>query len=562
MDFARRNRYLKKYDKENGDTDKIVLNFDISSLNIMCSYVLSENKNIKRNQLVNMKNLFEIIDDKSFINDNEKYKRFKFIKLALKARLEKEIKNRDILIKVINGGITEEDLLDVDTFPELGNGEVDWVDQTISTTLKWSFAYVYSDKLLDITTRFKASDYRNKEEIVKELEDTITDLKNEFRHAKVENFTDLMFTLEEDKLDQILKDTYERATNPTTFLKTGMQGFNMLLDGGFEKSRVYMIFGVTGVGKSLLLLNLAYQMKLCNANYELKDKTKKAPCIVYMTMENGVYETILRLFSIVNNTTGKMSEYSMEEVIRIIKDQGKLVMSDTNPINIVIKFVPDGSVDTNHLYTITEDLEDEGYEVIAFIQDHMKKIKSAKKISDLRQELGAIINEFKVFATFKDIPVISNSHINREGIKILEEAVKNGDLDASKRLGKSLIGDSSLILDNVDVAININTTYDSQHIKYMAFNRIKMRGNDSGRSFIYQPFKENNLALEIDYDLPVPLFKETLIEGSGFDDISNNKYDDRYVTNIRLAEENNSSYNMSVLDDDDNTFLGGVRYSN
>ena len=232
MDFARRNRYLKKYDKDNGDTDKIVLNFDISSLNIMCSYVLSENKNIKRNQLVNMKNLFEIIDDKSFINDNEKYKRFKFIKLALKARLEKEIKNRDILIKVINGGITEEDLLNVDTFPELGNGEVDWVDQTISTTLKWSFAYVYSDKLLDITTRFKASDYRNKEDIVKELEDTITDLKNEFRHAKVENFTDLMFTLEEDKLDQILKETYERVTNPTTFLKTGMQGFNMLLDGG------------------------------------------------------------------------------------------------------------------------------------------------------------------------------------------------------------------------------------------------------------------------------------------------------------------------------------------
>ena len=25
MDFARRNRYLKKYDKDNGDTDKIVL---------------------------------------------------------------------------------------------------------------------------------------------------------------------------------------------------------------------------------------------------------------------------------------------------------------------------------------------------------------------------------------------------------------------------------------------------------------------------------------------------------------------------------------------------------
>ena len=74
----------------------------------------------------------------------------------------------------------------------------------------------------------------------------------------------------------------------------GMQGLNEMVGGGFESGRVYMLLGITGIGKSISLLNLVYQLKRYNRNYKTKDPTK-TPCIVLLTMENTVVETILNI---------------------------------------------------------------------------------------------------------------------------------------------------------------------------------------------------------------------------------------------------------------------------
>ena len=187
-----------------------------------------------------------------------------------------------------------------------------------------------------------------------------------------------------------------------------MQGFNQLIGGGFENTRLYLLLGVTGGGKSLSMLNIAYQIKKYNKNFKPKDPTK-IPCVVYLTMENSVTETIQRLFEIC--VGDDMRNYSPEDIEYKLRTEGELYLTDESPIDIIIKYKPNRSEDTSYLYTLTEDLEDEGYEVICLIQDHIKRLRSVENQPDVRLELGNVANEMKTFAIIKDIPVTISGFI-------------------------------------------------------------------------------------------------------------------------------------------------------
>ena len=41
---------------------KIPLNFDLSSLDLLCNFVISENRNVRRLQYINLRNLIEMLD--------------------------------------------------------------------------------------------------------------------------------------------------------------------------------------------------------------------------------------------------------------------------------------------------------------------------------------------------------------------------------------------------------------------------------------------------------------------------------------------------------------------
>ena len=115
----------------------------------------------------------------------------------------------------------------------------------------------------------------------------------------------------------------------------------------------------------------------------------------------------------------------------------------------------------------------------------------------------------------KDIPVLSVSHLNREAAKIIENIEQSKkNIDATKQLGKSTVGESFLMLDNLDWAANINIDFDENGLRYMAWNVIKQR-DDADRDYIAQPFVQGSrIRLAEDLHLPIPLFKENLHESS------------------------------------------------
>ena len=153
-----------------------------------------------------------------------------------------------------------------------------------------------------------------------------------------------------------------------------MQGLNEMIGGGFESGRVYMFLGTSGVGKSVTLLNLLYQLKIYNKQYRVKDPTKK-PCVVLLTMENTVVETLTRLFDMVVDNSHGMQNYDLQDVIRLLREEGQLKITESSPIDIVIRYKANKSVDTSYLYTLYDNLEDQGYEPICLIQDHIKRLR-------------------------------------------------------------------------------------------------------------------------------------------------------------------------------------------
>lgn len=232
-----------------------------------------------------------------------------------------------------------------------------------------------------------------------------------------------------------------------------------------------------------------------------------------LTMENSQEESIQRLFSMCVGSD--MSNYARDEIMDVLKNQGRLVVNDTDPVSLVIKYRPNLSEDTSYLYTLVEDLEDEGYECICLIQDYIKRIRPADGMfgGDLRQQLGAVINDFKTFATLKNIPVITASQLNRDATsKIDEKRIKN-QADLVRVIGRSNVGESNLILENSDWIALIAPEFDKAGVKYLGMQRVKSRYYIPNDTFcVYMPYIKDTIKFIEDFHSPVPVHKTTMIE--------------------------------------------------
>lgn len=508
LNIERRQRYSGQGRTYVKTQAKVPIKFDLQSLDLMCSFVLSENRNVKRIQYINLRNLIAMLDLEMYINDQEAYKRIMFIKKGLEARLIKDLSNPITIIKYINGGIMDDDIIDIHTFVSLSNAEIEWLNETVSNALNYSFIWMDADRAIELFTKFKAADYKSVSGIVNEIEEFVANLNTKFRKAKVAKATDQVFSLRDESFRNIVSEICTELNNQYRKLQTGMQGLNRLIGGGFENTRAYLFIGMTGVGKSMTLLDIAYQIKKYNKGYMPKDPTK-TPCIVMLSMENSVTETFQRLFQMAVGGEVDLKNYTPDEIMYMLKTTGELFLTDDSPIDIIIKFKPNRSEDTSYLYTLTEDLEDEGYEVICMIQDHVKRMKATTGQTDVRLELGDVVNEMKTFAMIKDIPLITVSHVNRDGVRVIDSSATSNKVDLTRMLGAAFIGESMLMLDNIDFGCILNVEYDEEGHKYAVFKGVKFRIQHD-EEYICQPYEyDNDMKLQEDL-YSDPVYRTTL----------------------------------------------------
>lgn len=527
----------------------ISLKLNVNTYDLFCRYILQENRSIRIEHLVALRNLINSINPVNYENDPELLKRVNFIKKGLEARIDNNLNDRDIVLSYINGGISFElDFIDYNRLV-LSKAEIDYVTSFVFNSLKWNFIYANADNMIDLLTQFKTSDFYNKEDIVERIGEEIQLFQNNFRQMNfINNATDMIFSLDDGNFENCVTETYNMVTNPSRRLMTGMQGLNEMIGGGFESGRVYMFLGTSGIGKSKLLLNIMYQIKNYNYMYKPKDPSKK-PAVVMLTMENTVVETITRLYDLVVENNYGMANYSLDEVLNQLRTEGQLTLTESSPIDLVILYKANKSVDTSYLYSLCDELEDRGKEVICIIQDHVKRIRSIDRNSDVRLELGDIVNEMKSFAAIKDIPVITCSHLNRDAARSLEEAERKKNQDTGKMLGKSNIGESMLMIDNLDFGIIITLDYDKDERLYMAFNAVKTRAKTQ-RTYIVQPFVPGNTMRLVEDFGGIPQFKESLHTQLDMNRVNNS------IVKISGASSmaENMSLSVSKDIDEDNSF--------
>lgn len=542
------------------------MNLDISTLDIFCKYIVSDPSYVKISHVANLNNLIKNIDPGMYLNDQEKLKRIRFIQRGIEARLSYNLTNRDLIISHINSGLDYNiDFIDLNV--SLTMDEVKWAQDVIEQGIKYGFIYKYADQFIETCTSVKTTDFEHRGNIINAFKNLVHMASTEFRQAEIDdNLVDMTFSLMGQDFDNAVTRTYDAITNPGRRLITGMQGLNAMIGGGFEEERVYVLLGITGVGKSITLLNLAYQLKKYNINYKPKDPSK-VPTIVYLTMENSVAETITRLFDMTTDSRFGMGSYKLDEVIKKLKEEGQLVINDNSPINIVIKYKANRSVDTSYCYELYDNLLDQGMEMICLIQDHLLRIRSVFGNPEPRFELGDVVNEFKTFATEKQISVITDFHLNRDAMKAVEGYMNSKSrIDITQKLGKSNVSESVLILNNTDIAIIINKDTDLDGQEYMGFNLIKMR--DKTNVFYFaQPFAFGNpIRLKEDIN-GSPVYKTSLrgsadlgVPGMRTSSASAIGQVGMIVSNI--PNEDNAfidQNNMIISDDDDTEEIQDVR---
>ena len=497
MNLERRAKYSGQGSSVVKGNKQLDLNLDLRTLDIMCKSLVTDNQTIRRGQLVNLRNLIHLINPDSYINDFEKSKRVSFIKKGIEARLDMNLTDPYMIMTHIYGGILDSDIVNFDEFKGLTGAELSWMNNMVSEALKYTHVYNNVDILAELCSRIRSADYGSKAEIVAEFEKAINNIQNDFRRSKHEDRTEAIFSLREGYFEDIMYDTYNTLNSPRRKLVTGMQGMNELLGGGFENGRCYVYFGLPGEGKSSVVLNMIYQLKKYNKDYKTKDPTKR-PCIVLLTMENTVTESVERLFGM---ATGRpaMTDFSPEGAINMLREEGELYLTDASPIDIIIKFQPSNSVDTSYLYTLTEDLEDQGMEVIAMFQDYIGRIRSTERLQDTRLEYGAIVDEFKTYAEIKDIPIITVAQLNRDASKHIDEGRKASKSDLVRLIGRSNISESMLILNNIDAGFLIAPETTNTGDRFLGVQRIKIRYNAGNTEFVYLPFVGNTLKLKEDF---------------------------------------------------------------
>ena len=261
-----------------------------------------------------------------------------------------------------------------------------------------------------------------------------------------------MFSLEDDIFDQVIEDSVTKLKDRNRIFVTGIQRWNTILAPGYLSKRLYTYLAFPGKGKSTILLKSAIDIRKYNPNIQTKDPDKR-PAVLFLTLENDIPETIERLYNMAIDSDD-IRNYTPKQIKKKIR-QGGFKLSGDNNIDIIIKEYKNRELDTNDLYTLIQDLADDGVEVITLIVDYLKRIRPAEKADSEKTELKNITNELKELAKFFDIPVITAQQLNRTSASVVDAAIQAKKEDVTKLVGRDGIAGAWEINSMVSIYSNV-----------------------------------------------------------------------------------------------------------
>lgn len=499
---------------------KLRVKFDITTLNMIIAFIYKDSVLRTRKTLTNILRLVENLDESTYIDNPNLEARIWVIRNTLDAKLKQGIDNTEML-KLFCKDLPECDelkssIIDDIEFLKISHDESKFLIRKLDDIIEYGYTSTIKDIMLEILHSIDDGDYRSYKSVSDDLYAISTAVINIKRKA-VSLGSDNMFSLDDDVFESVVVDAVNKLKDRNRILMTGIQRLNTILAPGYMSKRLYTYLAFPGKGKSTILLKSALDCRKYNQEIKTKDPDKR-PAVLMLTLENDVPETIERLYNMAVEG-GDIRNYTPKQIIKKMREKGGLRLTKENNIDIIIKEYKNRELDTNDLYSIIQDMEDDGVEVICLIVDYLKRIRPAEKASDEKGELKNITNELKELAKFFDIPVISAQQLNRSGASVVDAALQANKEDVTRLVGRDAVATAWEIIENSDVVIVINPEVKADtDALYLVFKLLKRRYRSVEEDerlrrldYFAHPFEEGNeIRLIDDVDMEKPLSLESL----------------------------------------------------
>ena len=496
---------------------KIKLPFDTGYLDIIIAFIYKESVLRTRKVLQNIYKLFDIIDDTMYSDKPQIEDRIWIIRNSLTAILKEgfesveniksylldQVECDEAKTTIING-------INNDTY-KISYEESKYLIKQIEDRLQFGYSITIKEEAQKLFDRVDADDFRSYKAVMEDLYDIAVSIVNGRRSISSLD-SDQTFSLRDEYFDDVVEEAVSNLKDKDKMLITGIKRWNTILAPAYLSKRLYTYLAFPGGGKSQILLKSALDIKKYNGHVKAKDPNH-IPAVLYITMENDIDETIERIFNMCSSADD-IRNFTPKQVAKKLRKDGQLTITEDNNIDIVIKYFPNRSIDTNDLYTVIKDLEDSGSECIALILDYLKRIRPSEKAATEKEELKNITNELKTLAKTLDIPVITAQQLNRAAASVVDAAIQSKKEDLIKLIGRDGVSGAWEIIENSDwVCILYQETKQDTEQPYMAFKLIKRRYRSSEEDeklrrleYFYHPYEpENSIALIDDINMPKSL---------------------------------------------------------
>lgn len=466
--------------------NKIKFKFPKSILNLFIGYSLyPDTSKVSKMDLSNLYKLLKMTDERSYEFDVSMYARLELAKKILEARIEKGLYSFDAILSYCNieNDVENNKLINnISSFTNLTESEIKYITRAVTDRLQYAFILLYKEIILNEFLKIDTGEFTSYKEVVAEVKEQCAQLLNDIRKADAATMKK-SFSLKEGIFEELVTSAVSSITDPGTALVTGVQMLNDMLSPGYMPGRLYIWLGISGSFKSLMLLMSCYWIKKYN-----KIETTKTPTVLYITTENSIDESIIRLFNM-STTCGDIRQYLPEEIAGMMRESGGLTLDDGDT-DIVMQYYNNFEISTGDIYNIVDDLEDNNREVIAVVVDYIKRIRSISPTIDERIRLANVSNELKDLSVNLKIPVITAQQINRAGNMALDNASETGKEDLARFLGRGNIAQCWDIIENSDWCGILNIEVEkSSNIKYLTVKEIKKRYKSmTNITYFNQPF--------------------------------------------------------------------------
>jgi len=270
----------------------------------------------------------------------------------------------------------------------------------------------------------------------------------------------------------IFREEYNAKNEDPNFDKGIRTGYSYLdnVTDGLRPGELLLIGGESGAGKSMLLMNMALQIWLQDNTIDMVDNFSPGNNVLYFSLEMPFKPCLNRVLGRLSGCPSKKIRNATLDEFEALKLKKALRFINKYPNQFEIIDIPRGAT-MEGLELIYEDSKAH-FDPKVIVIDYLGLMDYEGGEMEDWLKLGKISEKIHEFARVHNCIVLSAVQLNRA------KASKDGE----DKIGLHRIGRSALIMQNANIAVQIETRANEKDFPDMIYHLIKNRDGELGKA--------------------------------------------------------------------------------